>query len=428
MMIRVPSHLPTRLTITLWDFSWMTQSLPGEPFEDLDKVFAEAVERGYNTVRICALPLTLFGPGAPYANALAMDRLGGEFGQRTRWYRCRGGAVVDGRTRLLNLFQAAKRHHVVVILSSWEYQQTPAFFATPTISDILYAIPAEDRFLALARSMDALLHFLADHGFSEQVAYVELHNEVEYSALADVADNSSTNSLAEQKPFLEQALHYLQERHPDVLVTTCYAYPALHRFSDLANNLQVAHFHCYVYGVLEELMQRAGLREDPTVAFPNRFASALLKEDAPPFEDWDLPADAKWRTRATRVDRRLFYLHDWADPERWDRFLYEHYGEYRVAMQETLATRLNAYADVGRERAIPVVIGEGWVGYTPLEAQFEEGPIGKKVIEDAVRMTLDLDYWGIILCSNAAPHHPFWQDVTWQQKMNRTILGSTGRF
>jgi len=44
-----------------------------------------------------------------------------------------------------------------------------------------------------------------------------------------------------------------------------------------------------------------------------------------------------------------------------------------------------------------------------------------------VRMTLELDYWGIILCSNAAPHHPFWQDVTWQQKMNRTILGSTGR-
>ena len=61
--VRLPAHLPARLTITLWDFSWYVRTGPGEPFEDLDRAFAEAVERGYNTVRICAMPFLLFGSG-----------------------------------------------------------------------------------------------------------------------------------------------------------------------------------------------------------------------------------------------------------------------------------------------------------------------------------------------------------------------------
>jgi hypothetical protein len=48
--------LPDRLAISLWDFSWYVRTGPGEPFEDLDAAFAQAVERGYNTVRICAMP------------------------------------------------------------------------------------------------------------------------------------------------------------------------------------------------------------------------------------------------------------------------------------------------------------------------------------------------------------------------------------
>ena len=55
----LPAHLPDRLTITLWDFSWYVRTGPGEPFEDLDAAFAQAVERGYNTVRICAMPFLL---------------------------------------------------------------------------------------------------------------------------------------------------------------------------------------------------------------------------------------------------------------------------------------------------------------------------------------------------------------------------------
>src|ERR1039457_3945286 len=38
----------TRLTISMWDFSWLHASHPGGAYEDLERRVAEAKERGYN--------------------------------------------------------------------------------------------------------------------------------------------------------------------------------------------------------------------------------------------------------------------------------------------------------------------------------------------------------------------------------------------
>ena len=94
------------MTITLWDFSWYVRTGPGEPFEDLDRAFAEAVERGYNTVRICAMPYLLFGSGLDTA-AVRLGSLGGDYGQRVRWYDVAQPTIIDARAQLLALFEAA---------------------------------------------------------------------------------------------------------------------------------------------------------------------------------------------------------------------------------------------------------------------------------------------------------------------------------
>ena len=412
----VPEHLPDRLTITLWDFSWYTMTMPGEPFEDLDRAFEEAVERGYNTVRICAMPYTLFG--GTHERSLRISNLGDEFGQRTRWYNCRGGAVFDGREHLLNLLRAARRHGCYVILSSWEYQQSPSFFASPEIHHELAAIAPERRFDILARTMGDLIQFLKDNGIAERIAYAELHNEVDLSKLAEVG-SPGEDAVAAQKPYLEHAVDQLRSRHPDILITTCYAYPTLYRPEELAKNLQVAHFHLYIYGVLGRLFEEAGLTHDHAGPFPNKLMESLLLPDAPPFEEWT--PDEQWRLEATGVSRRMFYTFDWVDPERWDLYLYEHYHLYRESMRRALTLSLEAFADFAQKAGAPPVIGEGWVGYTPLLASFEEGPVGKDICEFAIEECIRLGYWGTVLCSNCAPHHPFWRDVEWQQRMNARI-------
>lgn len=420
MSYHIPEHLPTRLTITLWDFSWYTMTMPGEPFADLDRAFAEAVERGYNTVRICAMPYLLFGDSQRDTSSLRFSNLGGDFGQRTRWYNTKGGATINGRAHLQHLFEAAKRHNCYVILSSWEYQQSPSFLATSEWYNDLIAIAPKKRALALGVAMSRLITFLKEHQLGDRIAYAELHNEVEVTKLKEVA-LPGEDIYAAERPYLEEAVSLLRKQHTDILITTCYGHAPETHMHDLPENLQVAHAHLYLYGVLGQLFQELNIWAYAR-PFPTPLARELLRPEAPEFEAWMPREGEAWRLEATGVGHRLFYLHDWVDPDKWDLWLYDHYRDYRESMRQAITFRLATLADWAQQHNIPAVIGEGYVGYTPLLTNFEEGPVGKNIAEYAIETCQRLNFWGIMLCSNAAPHHPFWQDIAWQQRMNTAIL------
>ncbi|GAK40792.1 cellulase-like family protein [Paenibacillus urinalis] len=424
-MINIRNDLPRKLTITMWDFSWYTMTMPGEPYSDLSARFKEAVERGYNTIRICAMPFMLFTSEGKRPGPLKFGNLG-KVGQRTRWYNCRGGAELDGHAHLLELFKQAQAHNCYIMLSSWEYQQSPSFLAHPELRDELAAIPPEKRFMAIAASMNQLIQFVKKEGYGSQIVYAELHNEVEFGQLTaigtsqGISDTNTPELVEVMQPYIEEAVDYLRECHPDLLITASYTLNEAYSKCDVARNLQVAHFHLYIKGVLNELMDLAGLNEDKP--FPNPFVQSLLREDAPPIEEWTLPVGQEWRMEGNPVGMKLIYLHDWADTDKWDLFLYEHYAAQKLAMLQKVDLRFDEVHDWVRRNGIPVVIGEGYVGYTPLYAGFEEGPVGKFIAEYAIRKGMSLGFWGMTLCSNCAPHHPFWDDIPWQQKWNRFIL------
>ncbi|MEK5057018.1 hypothetical protein BK126_18155 [Paenibacillus sp. FSL H7-0326] len=424
-MSKIRNDLPRKLTITMWDFSWYTMTMRGEPYSDLSARFKEAVERGYNTIRICAMPFMLFTSEGKRTGPLKFGNLG-KVGQRTRWYNCRGGAELDGHAHLLELFKQAQAHNCYIMLSSWEYQQSPSFLAHPELRDELAAIPPEKRFMAIAASMNQLIQFVKKEGYGSQIVYAELHNEVEFGQLTaigtsqGISDTNTPELVEVMQPYIEEAVGYLRECHPDLLITASYTLNEAYPKSDVARNLQVAHFHLYIKGVLNELMDLAGLNEDKP--FPNPFVQSLLREDAPPIEEWTLPVGQEWRMDGNPVGMKLIYLHDWADPDKWDLFLYERYAAHKLAMLQKVDLRFEEVHDWVRRNRIPVVIGEGYVGYTPLYAGFEEGPVGKFIAEYAIRKGMELGFWGMTLCSNCAPHHPFWDDISWQQKWNRFIM------
>ncbi|WP_256762462.1 cellulase-like family protein [Cohnella sp. WQ 127256] len=421
-------RLPRKLTITMWDFSWYTMTMPGEPYHDLSARFQEAVDRGYNSIRICAMPYLLFTAEGKRDGPLKFGNLG-QVGKRTRWYNCQGGATLNGHAHLLELFKQAKAYGCYIILSSWEYQQSPSFLATPELWDELANIPSKDRFMAIAASMNQLIRFVKAEGYGEQIAYAELHNEVEFGQLTKVGEeqgiqNSDTPGLVRaMKPYIEEAVEFLKCKHPDVLMTACYTVNEAYPKSDVASNLQVAHFHLYIKGVLQELMDTTGL-DNEDVPFPNQAVKDLLREDAPPFEEWTLPQGQEWRMRGNPVGLKLIYLHDWADPDKWDLYLYDRYSDHKIAMLQKTDFRFEEIHEWAKDYKLPIVIGEGYVGYTPLNAGFEEGPVGKFIAEYAIRKGMKLGFWGMILCSNCAPHHPFWNDVQWQRKWNQYILES----
>jgi hypothetical protein len=418
----VPAHLPRRLTITLWDFTWYTQTTPGEPFHDLDRAFAEAVERGYNTVRICAMPFLLFGDHDIDIRHLQISGMGAGVGERTRWYDVTGGAVLDGREHLRELFEAARRHDCYVILSSWEYQQSPAFLQGREWYDALMAIPHGQRHTALAQATVDLVQYVKDLGLGDRIAYAELHNEVDLSRLSPGGPHGQDAYWA-QRTWVEAGVSLMRKEHPDVLATTCYGIPPYQDMESVPGNGQVSHFHVYVYGVLAALEEWAGVRVPPP-EFPRPQLESLLRDDAPSFESYGKDVDA-WRLEATGVSSSMFYTYDWVDPARWDRWLYENYHAYRVAMTQAIDDRLSVLARWADQHRAPAVIGEGWIGYTPLLAEFEDGPVGQGLAEHAIERCIELGFWGVVLGSNSAPHHPGWRNVEWQKKWNARLRAET---
>lgn len=90
----------------------------------------------------------------------------------------------------------------------------------------------------------------------------------------------------------------------------------------------------------------------------------------------------------------MFYAYDWVDPIKWDAWLYRSYGAHDLAMKETIDIRLRAVATWTAHRQLPTAVGPGWIGYTPIEADFEDGPIGQYLATYAVERCRDLGYWG----------------------------------
>lgn len=226
-----------------------------------------------------------------------------------------------------------------MILSSWEYQQSFSFLGTRELYDELMGIPPKERFMAIAKSMHHLISRVKAGGYGDRIAYVELHNEIEYGGLnrvapeAEIPDGNIPAVIRTVKPYAEEALAWLRERHPDLLFTGCFTLGEPYPKDLLPGNMQVAHFHMYINGVLQQLMDETGIR-NPDAAFPNTLVESLLRDDAPPFDEYRLPEGEEWRLEGNSIGLRLLYLHDWCDPVKWDLYLYEHYGAHKPAMKQ----------------------------------------------------------------------------------------------
>lgn len=410
----VPGHLPARLAITLWDFSWYTRAGDGDVYADLDAACADAAALGYNAIRICAAPLLLFGDLGldDLARDLEIEGLGaapggGFYGQRTRWYDTPGGYSLDLFAHLDALFAAARRHGLVVILASWEYQQSPSFAASSRWFDAIDAVPLAERYRVLAEAWDRMLTWLSDRGHRDLVALVELHNEVDFSILPALAEGGAA------------AVQWLRHRHPDLLVTASYGKPPHLAMHQVPAGLGAAQFHVYSYGVLDALQQRIDIRSEGSEDFPNPELRALLQPGAPTAAEYGRPA--AWKLRATVITDQMIYGYDWVDTAAWDAWLDAAYPPYAEVMRREIESRVIAIAAWARWQGVPALVGEGWVGYTPLHGTFEESETGRELAEHGIRTALRHGVWGVVPSSNAAPHHPMWQLRDWQQRVNALV-------
>src|SRR5712692_6234377 len=117
-------------------FDWYTHSAPGEAYHDLGRAMRETAARGFDTLRICAMPSYVSRALRTGEHVqLAQFRQG--VSANLRWYDFLGGITIDPPRRLLELFTEARRAGIRIVVSNWDFQQAFKFEAEPRLYERL---------------------------------------------------------------------------------------------------------------------------------------------------------------------------------------------------------------------------------------------------------------------------------------------------
>ena len=175
---------PKRLTIAMWDFSWMYMHYPGGAFEDFDKAADELIERGFNTVRIDAFPLIIGKLDSLHQPVtIAGDSL-------RNWGPTDKDRQHDIVNELLEFMKITKDKNISVILSSWG-------FGCNEFPDILNDYTNMEFFW---HAWEKTLNILADQDLLDHVLYVDFDQEFPYFS----PFNSHLNKLKADPVFEEK--------------------------------------------------------------------------------------------------------------------------------------------------------------------------------------------------------------------------------
>lgn len=433
----LPAHLPKRLTISFWFGYWATDIAPGERFADLEVAVQELVARGFNTIRLDGLWSWCFTPEGKRRGPVEIGPVADpgycDFGAGTG---ARGGVWVEALDQLLRLLELCRKYDVFVALTSWEYQpgHTLGFLADPGIRGEILGIPVADRFPYTGQQIDRLLQVIKAEGFADRLAYVEFHNEIDYSIGRGLPGGRPALRAA-----VEEQIAFLRERHPDLLITDDYSLPCPESGFDydvtaaflagLAGNAQLLDHHLYAWsaGVQVAFFRELGLGIGsgdldelvPRLERENALYRWLMRPDAIPWEQYKTHYHCDWFQQWWAP----LCLYQNMDVQRWDYWLFTHYPQYEERMRGFWRNAIMAMAGHARERNLPLVCDEGYICWPPTNSEFEPSAVGRANFEYIMDHMLEAGYWGYMVSTYAFPGQPLWdQQGDWLRRLHERIL------
>lgn len=408
----VPEHLPRRLSICCYIWTWIVAAGEGEPYGNLEACCAGLAPRGFNCVRAdVGLNWCFDLEGRPRGEMDFRPWIAGH-GHNLRTVGQAHGCRLNVLERVLRLLELARRYDFYVIATSWEYQDSTWHVADPAIRAQVMEYPLEDRFMLMARQHDRLLAAIKREGLQDRIAFVEVHNEPEYSYFPREAEGTRLHT---------EAIAFLRERHPDLLICGDFA---SHNPEIVPENSQVYDQHMYSgYGMADEFYAQTIRHPDFDPHHPRSLPLVdwLLKPEFTPWDEYMVAA------QNVREDwRAMHWLYDNLDNDRYDYWWFLHFGEWephiKQAAEETFAKDA---AEARRRGGLPQVMDEGGFFYPPLGSRFDESAAGKLYFEYLCDLAAEHGYWGFMPTTYCGPEQPIWREgPQWLAKINGRFQAS----
>jgi hypothetical protein len=379
---------PSRLTIAMWDFSWLYMHYPGGAFEDFDRVTDELLERGFNTVRIDAFPLIIGKiqnvddevtiPGDPLRNWGPSDK-------------DRKHAIIK---ELISFMEITKAKNIQVILSSWGQECTEF----PNIKEDF-----EDK-RSFWRAWEKTLDLLADKDLLSHVAYVDFDQEFPYFS----PFNKELNRLGKVK----------RQRLSDAEAMEA-AGNSFSGFSKLRWNNGQMHF---VRDLMSSTLSHFQ-REYPGLRFTFSLTSFWKEVRALNIKEFDVLELHFWLTRSARFNNRSGFSRIKKDRGERD---YKDYmrrlNESMVAMRpmflKEMHNDLKFAKEWSDEIAAPLVTTEAWGPWWHMDHEDLDWQWLYDWCEDGMKLSSEYGLWGTTPWNYSHPYWDNWSNKEWYNKVN----------
>jgi hypothetical protein len=377
---------PRRLTMAMWDTAYALRHQPGGGFANYDRVLDEAVERGFNTLRIDPMPqwIDLSKPDRilewPDPHQPFMP-----WGWNTAVKGPVGMWVIDFIQKL------NKRPSLQYTLSGWWLMQGPGHPHVPPGPPPLRK-PA-DMVEGAEMWATTLTNWKQRFGF-DRILYVDIANETPYffpgfREQIKSATGKGFNDLpvfsAEQSAFManeiNKALALLRREFPELRFTT-----SIHgdlRWLDVPLELDCLDVHFYA------------------------------------------DADPRW-TKRTRFDE--FAADGLFIKDSWFKEFSERCTKTAAAMAPMLRAcqrfKMKEFAGWAARRGAPLTTSEAWASWFYIDnPQLDWGWLldwAAWSVEDAIAY----QFWGWTPCNYVQPQFKIWKNVEWLRSLNERFLSS----
>lgn len=177
----------TRLSISMWDFSWLMAHYPGGAYADLEQRVAEAAERGYNTLRVDCFPSRILERESTFPKRNWTPGV-----NLPQWGEYAIDHTCSVRKEVANLAALCRKHGIWLGLDSWDVTHMfrsakLPFLETSGAPSGLFGLPnsvripegkEEQAFTAYSEIWVRALKLMREDGVLERAVWIAPMNEV----------------------------------------------------------------------------------------------------------------------------------------------------------------------------------------------------------------------------------------------------------
>jgi hypothetical protein len=386
---------PSRLTIAMWDYSWLNQHYKGGFFENYDKVTDELLERGFNTVRIDAFPLVI---GKLENNQQEITVPGDSLRNWGASDKDRKHAVVS---ELLDFMKVTKEKNIAVILSSWGLGAVEFPNIRKDYADMKVQWKAWEKVLDILKENDLLSH----------VVYVDFDQEFPY--FSPVAPE--LNRLGSKK----------KEETTSALDAMEAAGSVRNSFEKLKwNTAQMKFVREYFNHTLTHFQQKY-----PELRFTFSLTSYWEEVRAMNLKSFDVLELHFWMTQSKRFGSRTGFggikkdrgNHNYKDyMDRLEKTM----QSVRPMLMKDMHNRLAWAKEWSEEIGAPLTTTEAWGPWWHMDHKDLNWEWLYDWCEEGMQLSSEYQLWGTTPWNYSHPYWENWTNVEWYKKVNGKFVGS----